>query len=169
MLLKSTTLKGMVVKTKKSKRYIMCLPEVLDALEEQKKLTGGQDHIFLTEDGKRMNPDHLRKVIWTPALEKAGIEYRPPIQTRHTFATMMLSAGEDVGWVQNMLGHTSLQMIFQRYYAWIPKETRNDGKAFRKFVELEPKQSEMNAEGVEKENSDLENYCTTIVPLSNYR
>ena len=29
-----------------------------------------------------------------------------------------------------MLGHGSLQMIFTTYYAWIPKETRNDGSAF---------------------------------------
>jgi hypothetical protein len=42
----------------------------------------------------------------------------------------MLSAGEDIGWVQNMMGHSSLQMIFTRYYAWIPKKTRQDGSAF---------------------------------------
>jgi integrase len=158
-----------VVKTKKSKRYIMCLPEVLDALEEQKKLTGDQNHIFLTVDGKRMTPDHFRKVIWTPALEKAGIEYRPPIQTRHTFATMMISAGEDVGWVQKMLGHASLQMIFQRYYSWIPKETRSDGMAFRKFVEIENKLPKKDADGVVAEMSQLESECTNIVPLANYR
>jgi len=43
---------------------------------------------------------------------------------------MMLSAGEEIGWVQNMLGHSSLQMIFTRYFAWIPRKTRNDGAAF---------------------------------------
>ncbi|MCP4295423.1 MAG: tyrosine-type recombinase/integrase, partial [Proteobacteria bacterium] len=79
-------------------------------------------------------PDHFRKVVWMPALEKAGFEYRPPIQTRHTFATLMLSAGEDIGWVQNMLGHSSLQMIFTRYYAWIPKKTRRDGSAFMESI-----------------------------------
>jgi integrase len=52
------------------------------------------------------------------------------MQTRHTFATLMLSEGESIGWVQNMLGHGSLQMIFTKYYAWIPKKTRNDGSAF---------------------------------------
>ena len=46
----------------------------------------------------------------------------------------MLSAGEDIGWVQNMLGHSSLQMIFTRYYAWIPKKTRRDGSAFMESI-----------------------------------
>lgn len=97
-------------------------------------MTGKSKHIFLTKDGDRMNPDHYHKVVWTPALKKAGLEYRPPIQTRHTFATMMLSFGEDIGWVQHMLGHSSLQMIFTRYYSWIPKKTRNDGSAFMEAV-----------------------------------
>lgn len=41
-----------------------------------------------------MTPDPIRKEVWMPALEKAGLDYRPPLQTRHTFATMMISAGE---------------------------------------------------------------------------
>ena len=80
------------------------------------------------------NPDHYRNVVWTKALDKAGLKYRPPIQTRHTFATLMLSAGEDIGWVQSMMGHSSLQMIFTRYYAWIPRKTRNDGAAFMQSI-----------------------------------
>ena len=46
----------------------------------------------------------------------------------------MLSSGEEIGWVQNMLGHSSLQMIFTRYYAWIPRATRKDGSAFMNSV-----------------------------------
>jgi hypothetical protein len=120
-------------KTKKSKRSVMCLPEVVNALRMQRTLTGNRTHIFLTKDGERMNPDHFRDVIWIPALKKADITYRSPIKTRHTFATMMLSTGEDVGWVQNMIGHSSLQMMFQRYYAWIPQKKRSDGQAFRSY------------------------------------
>jgi integrase len=102
-----------------------------------------------------MNPDHYRNVIWTKALDKAGLEYRPPIQTRHSFATMMLSAGEDVGWVQNMLGHSSLQMIFTRYFAWVPRKTRNDGAAFMASVgqnvdqEKEAEQTNSSAKVIE--------------------
>ena len=156
-------------KTKKSKRYIKCLPQVLEALSEQRKLTGNNKHIFLTIDGRRITPDHIRKEVWMPALEKAGIEYRPPIQTRHTFATMMISAGEDVGWVQNMLGHSSLQMIFQRYYAWIPEKTRLDGKAFMQYIENTATKSKQDAEIEDPENLKSSERCTNLVPLDEYR
>jgi len=61
------------------------------------------------------------------------------MQTRHTFATLSLSEGENIGWVQHMLGHSSLQMIFTKYYAWMPKETRNDGSAMmRAYYSIDP-------------------------------
>jgi integrase len=157
-------------KTRKSKRIIDTFPEdVVEALKEQKKLTGNQTHIFLTKDGDRMNPDHFRNVVWTPALKKAGIEYRPAIQTRHTFATLMLSGGRDIGWVQNMLGHASLQMIFQRYYAWIPRKTRTGGKTFREFIGVS--QNEEKADNFKQceGNQDVEKRCTNVVPIDAYR
>ena len=117
-------------KTRKSNRDIDLLPPFVAALENQKRITCGKSKwVFLDLSGKPLNPDHVREVIWKPALKKAGIEYRPLMQTRHTFTTISLSEGEDIGWVQHMLGHGSLQMIFTKYYAWIPKETRNDGSA----------------------------------------
>ena len=156
-------------KTKKSKRYIKCLPQVLDALAEQKKMTGTAKHIFLTRDGRRMTPDHFRKEVWTPALVKAGLDYRPPIQMRHTFATMMLSAREDVGWVQNMLGHSSLQMIFQRYYAWMPKDTRQDGQAFLRQVEGTAGEAPVETAEMAVENTKTGAERTNIVPLAEWR
>ena len=161
-------------KTKKSKRYIVCLPQVVEAMESQRKLTGRRKHIFLTRDGRRMTPDHFRKEVWIPALEKAGFDYRPPRQTRHTFATMMISAGEELGWVQHMLGHSSLQMIFQKYYVWIPKHTRSDGRAFERFVGLaDENRSERQgvpeaavADGLRRKSGKK---CPKIVPLDEYR
>jgi integrase len=118
-------------KTKKSNRDIDLLPPVVEALEDQKRMTFGKSkYVFLDVSGKPLKPDHVREVIWKPALKKAGIEYRPMMLTRHTFATMMIDAGEDIGWVQKMLGHGSLQMIYTKYYSWIKKNTRNDGTAF---------------------------------------
>jgi integrase len=118
-------------KTKKSNREIDLLPPVIDALRRQMEKTDGKsEYVFLDLSGKPLTPDHVRKVIWEPCLKKAGIKYRPLMQTRHTFATMMIDAGEEIGWVQKMLGHSSLQMIYTKYYSWIKKDTRNDGAAF---------------------------------------
>ena len=119
-------------KTKKSKRDIDILQPTYDALMRQKEITGKSKYVFLDMNYKPLIPDHVRNVIWTPALEMAKIEYRPMLHTRHTFATMMLDAGEDIGWVQNQLGHASLQMIYTRYYSWVKKSTRSDGSAFMK-------------------------------------
>jgi integrase len=144
-------------KTKKSKRYIDCIPPVIQALIEQMDFTGKSEHIFLTNRGERMNPDHFREVVWKPALEKAGLEYRPPIQTRHTFATIMLSAGEEMGWVQNMLGHSSLQMIFTRYYAWVPRKTRKDGSAF--LDSIAKKEANEDLQGKENQGNEISFVC----------
>jgi integrase len=65
-------------KTKKSNRYIDLLPPVIEALKSQKQMTNGKSrHVFLDISGKELTPDHVRNVIWKPALEKAGISYRP--------------------------------------------------------------------------------------------
>ncbi len=119
-------------KTKKSKRDVEILSMVKQALLDQKKITGKDDYVFRDSSGNLMTTDHARRVIWTPALQKAEIGYRPMIQTRHTFATMMIDAGEELGWVQHMLGHSSLQMIYTRYYSWVKKDTRRGGDAFLK-------------------------------------
>jgi integrase len=119
-------------KTKKSIRDIDILPPVRDALLNQKSLTGKGDYVFRDASGNLLNTDHVRNVIWIPALKKAEIGHRPMLQTRHTFATMMIDSGEDLGWVQRMMGHSSLQMIFTRYYSWVKRDTRNDGSAFLK-------------------------------------
>jgi integrase len=162
------------LKTKGSARNIECEPEVVEALKRQYQLTGDTEYIFLTKEGNRMDTDHIRNVVWKPALQKAGLDYRPPIQIRHTFATMMLSSGEDVGWVQNMLGHSSPQMIYQRYYSWIPNRTRANGSAFRRFVEQYEQENE-NVDGKkdahEKPEMEAtrENRCTNIVPIDAFR
>jgi integrase len=118
------------LKTKKSLRDIQILPPVFEALMLQNNLKGRDEYVFRDRDGNLMTPDHIREVVWKPTLSKAGLAYRPPMQTRHTFATLMIDSGEGLGWVQQMLGHGSLQMIYTRYYSWVKKPTHHDGDAF---------------------------------------
>jgi len=85
---------------------------------------------FLNPDNKPIEIHTLRKNVWSKGLKNASIEYRPIIQTRHTFATMMISAGENLGWCQKMLGHSSLKMITDKYFSYIPNMTHQDGSKF---------------------------------------
>ena len=48
--------------------------------------------------------------VWYPALRRAGIRARKASQTRHTFATLALSAGEAIGWVSKQMGHSNTKI-----------------------------------------------------------
>jgi integrase len=50
---------------------------------------------------------------------KAGVRYRNPYQTRHTFASTLLASGKPSFYVQTQMGHSSLKMIEERYARWI--------------------------------------------------
>ena len=118
-------------KTTSSYRDIGMLPMVFDALKEQARRTRLRSrYVFLNEESKPIEIETLRKNAWSKGLKKAGVEYRPAIQTRHTFATMMISSGENLGWVQKMMGHTSLKMITDKYFSYVPNMTHNDGSRF---------------------------------------
>lgn len=122
-------------KTPKSVRDIKMLDPVLTALQEQAKQTWGKsDYVFLNQDGRPLNPNPVNFYIWKPALKKAGLKPRPLYQTRHTFATLMLDAGEKPGWVQTMMGHETLQMILERYYSHVKSYAGDDGNAFMEKI-----------------------------------
>jgi integrase len=78
--------------------------------------------------------DNVMNRVWYPALPHAGIgiRERKPSQTRHTFATLALSAGEAIGWVTKRMGHSDTKMIIEHYCRLIPNLTLQDGSAFDK-------------------------------------
>jgi integrase len=120
-------------KTRGSYRDIAMLPVVEEALRDQyKKQTCKSKYVFLNTEGNPIDGETLRKTTWTPALKRAGLKYRSMYHTRHSFATLMISAGESVGWVQSMMGHASLRMIQEHYFRFIPNLTHEDGSAFSK-------------------------------------
>jgi integrase len=92
-------------------------------------------YVFLNTEDKPIVIETLRKQAWTKGLKKAELEYRPVIQTRHTFATMMFSSGENLGWVQEMMGHSTLKMITDKYFSYIPNMTHQDGSKFHEEYE----------------------------------
>ena len=55
---------------------------------------------------------------------------RTMYQTCHTFASLMLSHGEDPFYIARMMGHTTLQMVFQHHGKFIRNRIRKVGMRF---------------------------------------
>jgi integrase len=113
-----------------SLRDIDMLPPVREALTAQKALSwllGG--YVFLDAKQQPVNQELFRQKFWEPILKRLKVSYRPPYQMRHTFATLAISAGENINWVARMLGHKSPVMTLEKYNRYVPNLTRADGKA----------------------------------------
>jgi site-specific recombinase XerD len=73
----------------------------------------GTDCLFLTLEGAPFTPDGFRSLIKRVG-PRAGVARLHPHLCRHTFATRYLMNGGDVFSLQQILGHTTLEMV-RRY------------------------------------------------------
>jgi len=112
-----------VPKTEAGRREVKLRAGALEALQAQKQHTwlAGAEIFQNPQTGKRWAGDQpIRKTLWTWALKRGGVRYRYPYQTRHTYASMMLSAGEHPMWVAKQMGHADWTMIARTYGKWMP-------------------------------------------------
>ena len=72
--------------------------------------------LFTANNSRKFNPDSLRHLIIRIA-EKAGVKDAHPHRFRHTFAITYLRSGGDIFTLQELLGHSTLDMV--RHYAHI--------------------------------------------------
>ena len=111
-----------VPKTQSGEREIKLLDLALAALNAQKPFTFlANKRIFHNPKTNRPweTDGQIRKTAWMPLLKAASVPYRNPYQTRHTYASMLLSAGEEPMWVAHQMGHKDWGMIRKRYGRWI--------------------------------------------------
>ncbi|MGO9577894.1 MAG: tyrosine-type recombinase/integrase [Desulfobaccales bacterium] len=119
-----------IPKSTGSIRDLNMLPPVHEALVAQKALSWLLgDYVFLGGKQKPVDQEIFRMKVWEPVLKRLGVRYRPPYQMRHTFATLAISAGENINWVARMLGHKSPVVTLERYNRFVLNLTRTDGKA----------------------------------------
>lgn len=119
-----------IPKTAAGRRTVKLLGPAMAALKAQK------DHTFFLAGKVFQNPRTLerwagdgpiRKAMWAHAVKKAGVRYRRPYQTRHTYASILLSAGEHPMWVAQQMGHSDWTMIARVYGRWMPSADVNAG------------------------------------------
>ena len=108
-----------------------------NALEEQKKIHNQfkGNYFFCSANGGMVDPSNLRRGVWWPALKKAKLKIREMKQTRHSFATIALSCGENPLWIARVMGHRNTEMIIKVYGKYIENATGSeDGTLFDQVI-----------------------------------
>ena len=120
-----TRLEFTETKTEASRRTIPLLPEVVQELKRHKarqneeRLFFGAAYrdgnlIFAQEDGRPVDPRTFHR--WhTSILKKAGLPHVRVHDLRHTFATLLLQAGENPENLRDLLGHTKTSTTLDLY------------------------------------------------------
>jgi integrase len=108
-------------KTEAGLRKIDMRQGALDALKAQQahtQLTGGL--IFQNPaNGEQWAGDKPIRGRWERILLKAGVRYRNPYQTRHTYASSLLMLGANPLYVATQHGHVDTTLVFRTYGRWI--------------------------------------------------
>ena len=105
-------------------------------LQEQKRFTllaGGQVFHNPKTDKPWFGDQTIRRTLWIHALKKAGIRYRNPYQTRHTYASMIRSADEPLLWLSNQMGYSNVLTAAKIPAKSIPNTQPNTGNKASKI------------------------------------
>ena len=82
------------------------------------------NRVFAISSGALIHDDGFRNHVWTPILRRAGLRYRKPHALRHTFASLLIEAGESLKYVQEQLVHHSPTFTLAVYGHLIPRGDR---------------------------------------------
>lgn len=110
-------------KTKAGTRRVRLYPEALNALTNQFNISGKENNEVFLNPNTNKPWSHSNKIsdAWRKILNNCDtIQYRNCYQMRHTFASTLLSAGENPLKVARLMGHIDTAMIFKVYGKWIP-------------------------------------------------
>lgn len=107
-------------------RTVDLSPQAVQLLTEWYSLGGGGDGlVFEREMGGHLDPNHVIRQVLYPAMRRAGVPRkgehgrdRTFHSFRHTFARITLEAGAEITWVQQQLGHQSIQLTVSTYGRW---------------------------------------------------
>jgi integrase len=124
-------------KNRYSRRTIKLTSVMYTALEEQRKIHDQfkGNYFFCSPNGGMVDPSNLRRDVWWPALKKAKIKIREMKQTRHSFASIALSCGENPLWIAKVMGHRNTEMIIKVYGKYVENATGSeDGTRFDQVI-----------------------------------
>jgi integrase len=104
-------------------RAVIDLPiEAKQYFLSQRKMTGLKEYLFYTRFNKPYTNHASINFKLYLLLKELNLNQRGIHQTRHTFASLKLSYGEQLNWVSFMLRHDSPSFTQKVYYKYIPRK-----------------------------------------------
>ena len=107
------------IKNNYSLRHIDLLPPAYEALLKAKKINPNSKWIFPIPNSDNMWSSKSIGEYWSKNLKKLDIPHRSFYKTRHTFISLMISAGMPTFWLKTQTGHSRSEMIDTTYGKWI--------------------------------------------------
>ncbi|GAA9063447.1 site-specific integrase [Helicobacter pylori] len=118
-------------KNKPSIREVDLLEPVEKVLKELKASEpANKKMIFLSIPKRTQEFQKAFKAL----LKALNLKERKLYTTRHTFASLMLSQGEEAMWVSKTLGHKDLNTTYKTYSHYIPKQDRERAKFLKEAL-----------------------------------
>jgi integrase len=132
-------------KSEYSRRAIDMGPLLIQILKEHRarqnrvRLEAGEawkdnDLIFCQRDGTPLDPDNLYHRDFQSILEKAELRSIRIHDLRHTYAALMISAGHNLKYIQNQMGHSSIKVTMDLYGHLMPEVHDGAAKKTEDFV-----------------------------------
>ncbi len=120
-------------KSKKGRRRISIPQTVLKTLSERRALVGGE-FIFPAASGSFIDPDVFGSEIWAPIAKHANMPDTRFHDLRHFFASQLIANGENPKYVQDQLGHSSIQVTFDTYGHLFPLKGAESARRYEKAM-----------------------------------
>lgn len=127
--------RGRTTRPKNDKgRRVDMTPHLVDTLRthkrEQKKaaLRGGyklSEYVFANRKGNIIDRETYKNAL-NRCLDGAGLQRIRIHDLRHTYATIRLLRGHNVGDVSYQLGHSSIRITYDTYGHWMPSRFKNE-------------------------------------------
>lgn len=114
------------------RRRIIPITQAIRACLDECLATTPEKYLFSTKTGIRFKEGTFRKNYWMPALKAAGLKYKKPYTTRHSFASWSLAIGKNMNELVSLMGHASKKMVYEVYGEW-KSGLENEREEIRKF------------------------------------
>ena len=103
-------------------RTLPLMPLARQAVEDRRRATDAEalPYVFanpLTREA--LHDEQPARKVWNRTLSEIGVRHRKAYATRHTFATLLLMAGEPIERISAWLGHKNPSMTYGHYARWV--------------------------------------------------